>query len=113
MLAYPVVLLQHELVPLILATHSEHLPLEVVHLLCSLVAVLHHLLLHLLLHELLLGKPLPLRLFSLTLLELASLLVLQLPATALLFLPRSHECRLLLPVLLEHASLLGNIHTIW
>ena len=83
------------------------------HLLGGLVAILHHLLLHLLLHELLLGKPLPLRLLSLTLLELASLLVLKLPSAALLFLPRSHECRLLLLVLLEHTSLLGNIHTIW
>lgn len=103
---YPIVLLQHELITLKLSAHAKDLPFEVVHLLRSLVAVLHHLLLHLLLYELLLGHTLALGLLRLPLLELTALLLFHLPPEAFLVLTRSHQSSLLLLILFEHTLLL-------
>ena len=98
---HSIVLLEHQLITFILTSHRKKLTLKVHSLLSYSLRLLVIILHELLLIKLLLRKPLSLRLLSLTLLELASLLVLKLPSAALLFLPRSYECCLLLFVLLE------------
>ena len=80
---YAVVLFKHELIPLILSTHSKQLAFEFHGLLNSLLrchVLVLHLLLYLLLHQLFLSETFTFGLLGLSALELQPLLFLHFPA---------------------------------
>lgn len=104
-----VVLRKQELVPLILASHGEQLPLELTRLLNSLVIVLHHLFLQ----ELFLCQAFSLGLFVLAQFKFA--LLLRFPFQSLPFFgfSLSAQSGLLVFVLLEHPRLFTHSGSIW
>ena len=106
---YPIILLKHKLIALILSSHRQQLALQLHHLLSSSLRLLVIILHQLLLRELLLGQPLLLSQLSLATLELGRLVLLLLATSPFLLFAGGDNGGLLVLVLLEESCLLVDV----